>query len=76
MKANQIKTSDNELRHRIVDVKEVLPLQYTLLFTHYFPEYNNEEGIEKVRRVVNLRAVDQDITEKLEKLIVIINEKK
>ncbi len=58
---------NDELKSRIMALKP-LPSEWTKAFILTFPEYNNLEGIDKVRNVVYTKVSDLSITEKMELL--------
>jgi hypothetical protein len=55
-----------DLEDRVKACKDQLPGKPLAWFLRKFPEYNKLEGINKVKRVLALRAHDEEITTKLE----------
>jgi len=68
----KLKPSNEDLKRRVLDAKRDLPKSgVTSLFFHYFkkdfPETNKNKS--KLNNVLQIRTVDQDLTERLEKLV-------
>jgi hypothetical protein len=66
-KINTQRSQVDILKMRVAALKP-LPNDWTKEFMHAFPEYNNLEGIDKVRNVAYTKIGDQDITEKMESI--------
>lgn len=64
--AKQVATSDN-LRQRILEIKNKLPRRYTQLLVDANKKLKGKEN--QIRRVVGLQVVDEDITVALEKFV-------
>lgn len=62
----------DEIKLRVLNAKAKLPRNYTTFFVHFFPEFDNDEGKKKLRSVLNMQQVDEQVTEKLERLIQLI----
>lgn len=63
-----------KLAIRVLDAKGKLPSGITSLFTLKFPEFaNDKQKLARLNNVLQLRAVDEDITKKLEALVEFIN---
>lgn len=60
--------TDTELKIRLLGFQARLPRQYVKVFVKKYPKYNTEKGKNLIRAVVNLRAVDEDVITKLEKI--------
>lgn len=65
----------DELKKRVIEAKRQLPPFFGGTFLHVFPEYQNDKGRTKLTNVLQLRASDEQITEKLEKLVEILKQK-
>ncbi len=62
-------TSD-ELRFRILRLKERLPNKYAERLKDRFPKYKKIGQIDRVRKVVSLQLLDESIVNDLEKIIL------
>jgi hypothetical protein len=65
----------DELKKRVIEAKRQLPPFFGGTFLHVFPEYQNDKGRTRLTNVLQLRASDDQITEKLEKLVEILKQK-
>jgi hypothetical protein len=66
----------DDLKKRVIEAKKLLPPFFGSTFLHVYPEYQTEKGRTKFTNVLQLRSSDVEITEKLEKLIEILNQNK
>tara|TARA_R110000744_G_scaffold121524_3_gene226232 strand:- start:1008 stop:1283 length:276 start_codon:yes stop_codon:yes gene_type:complete len=62
----------NDLRKRMILVKEKLPKGAVTKFISLYPEFNPYKKASRVRLVFNLSIVDEDITQKFEALVDLI----
>lgn len=65
-----------DLKIRVLKAKKELPKSgVTSLFFHYFKDSFNDsiKNKSKLNNVLQLRVTDEDITEKLEKLVELLN---
>lgn len=70
MKLNEQTTArdTDALRRRLLDVKEMLlGLNYTTIYQYEYGELD-ESGINHLRNVWNLKATDEDVLERFEKM--------
>ncbi|CAB4128493.1 hypothetical protein UFOVP105_44 [uncultured Caudovirales phage] len=63
------------LKKRVIEAKKQLPTFFGNTFLHVFPEYQTYKGKSRFTNVVQLRVADEEITEKIEKLIEILKQK-
>lgn len=64
----------NELKTRVIAVKELLPKSgITSFLINIYPEYNNVKGRSLLSNVLQLRQADLQVTERLEKLAKTLN---
>lgn len=65
-----------DLIQRVAEAKDKLPASgITSLFLHKFPLFDTVKKRSKLNNVLQFRASDEDITKKLEELVLIINVK-
>ena len=57
-----------ELKRRVMEISNDLPVNYCELICKAYPEYDNKQGINKIRNVRSLAAYDEKITTLLESL--------
>ena len=63
-----------DLKIRVLNAKKALPSSgVTSFFIELYPQYDNVKGRSLLSNVLQSRSTDSDITEKLEKLVSIIN---
>lgn len=65
----------NDLKSRVIEAKRNLPNVIIPTFLHVFPELNTYKGRSRLTNVLQLRIADEDITQKLERLIEILKNK-
>lgn len=65
----------NDLRERMVAIKKRLPKGAVTKFISLYPEFNPYKKASRVRLVFNLTIVDEDITDKFEKLADMVESK-
>lgn len=69
MRKNTVVEND-ELRMRILTLKDRLPRKYAERLQAKFPKYRNTVLIGKVYRVVALQIIDEQIISDLEKIVI------
>ena len=60
--------TNDELRMRVLKLKDRLPRKYSDRLKDKFPKYKKADLMSKVYRVVSLQITDEQITEDLEKI--------
>lgn len=72
------KQNSTELKRRILDAKENLPKSgITSLYFHYYKDEvkATSKNVQRLSNVLQLRVVDEDITKKVEALVLLLNKK-
>jgi len=65
-KNEQVTPTVDEIKTRMIAVKERLPKNIKALFLHYHEDYNTYKKKSKIENAIYMRIADLDITEKLE----------
>lgn len=62
--------TNDELRMRVLKLKDRLPRKYTERLRDKFPKYKKSDLMSRVYKVVALQITDESITDDLEKICV------
>lgn len=73
-KEKETSSPRQDLIKRVMDAKNKLPSSgISPLFFHRFPKYETVKGKSRLNNVLQFRATDEDITEKLEELASVLS---
>lgn len=67
----------DDLKIRVMEAKKALPPSgITSFFMQIYPEYDNTKGRSRLSNVLQTKSTDEDMTAKLEALVIMVQNEK